>query len=179
MDENLSEKISETLSENLSKLRNIVLFKDFKDNIEVLEKIEGLFSEKISKKGDVIIKEGDEGDELYIIKTGSVLILKNTLQNEAYTVVKLSAQQHVFFGEIGLLLNDKRSATVTAEVDSTLLMTNRKKFLEFGEQEAYIALLITRQIAQILSKRLLKSNQDVVTLFSALVDEIEGGTVMD
>jgi len=179
MDENLSENISETLSENLSKLRNIVLFKDFKDNIEVLEKIEGLFSEKISKKGDVIIKEGDEGDELYIIKTGSVLILKNTLQNEAYTVVKLSAEQHVFFGEIGLLLNDKRSATVTAEVDSTFLMTNRKKFLEFGEKESYIALLITRQIAQILSKRLLKSNQDVVTLFSALVDEIEGGTVME
>ena len=155
MNKNLSEKISEnnsvntaddnpgnnseTHSENLSKLRNIVLFKDFKDNIEVLKKIEGLFSEKISKKGDVIIKEGDEGDELYIIKTGSVLILKNTLQNEAYTVVKLSAEQHVFFGEIGLLLNDKRSATVTAEVDSTLLMTNRKKFLEFGEKEPYVA----------------------------------------
>ena len=174
--ENNPGKNEEALSGNLSKLRNIVLFKD---NIEVLKKIEGLFSEKVSKKGDKIIKEGDVGDELYIIKTGSVLIMKNTLQNEAYTVVKLSAEQHVFFGEIGLLLNDKRSATVTAEVDSTLLMTNRKKFLEFGEKEPYIALLITRQIAQILSQRLLKSNQDVVTLFSALVDEIEGGAVIE
>jgi CRP/FNR family cyclic AMP-dependent transcriptional regulator len=172
-------QMDDTLSENLSKLRNIVLFEDFKDNHQVVKKIEALFTEKIAKKGETIIREGDVGDELYIIKTGSVRILKNTLQNEAYTVVNLSAEQHVFFGEIGLLLNDKRSATVTAEVDSTLLMTDRHKFLEFGEKEPYIALLITRQIAQILSQRLLKSNQDVVTLFSALVDEIEGGTVME
>ena len=178
-EENNPGKNSETLSENLSILRNIVLFDDFKDDIDVLKKIEGLFTEKVSKKGEKIIREGDEGDELYIIKTGSVQIMKNTLQNEPYTVVKLNADQHVFFGEIGLLTNDKRSATVTAEVDSTLLMTNRHKFLEFGEKEPYIALLITRQIAQILSQRLSKSNQDVVTLFSALVDEIEGGTVME
>lgn len=162
------------MDENLARLSNIVLFEDFKDNIEVLKKIEGLFTEMKVKKGAVIIKEGDEGDELYIIKSGAVRILKNTLQNEAYTVVNLNAGQNVFFGEIGLLLNDKRSATVTAEVDSTLMVTNRKKFLDFGEKEPYIALLISRQLAQMLSKRLTKSNQDVVTLFSALVDEIEG-----
>ena len=162
------------MDENLARLSNIVLFKDFKDNIEVLKKIEGLFTEMKVKKGEVIIKEGDEGDELYIIKSGAVRILKNTLQNEAYTVVNLNVDQNVFFGEIGLLLNDKRSATVTAEVDSTFMVTNRRKFLAFGEKEPYIALLITRQVAQMLSIRLTKSNQDVVTLFSALVDEIEG-----
>ncbi len=162
------------MDENLARLSNIVLFEDFKDNIEGLKKIEGLFTEMKVKKGAVIIKEGDEGDELYIIKSGAVRILKNTLQNEAYTVVNLNAGQNVFFGEIGLLLNDKRSATVTAEVDSTFMVTNRKKFLDFGEKEPYIALLISRQLAQMLSKRLTKSNQDVVTLFSALVDEIEG-----
>ncbi|MCK5570190.1 MAG: cyclic nucleotide-binding domain-containing protein [Spirochaetes bacterium] len=162
------------MDENLARLSNIVLFKDFKDNIEVLKKIEGLFTEMKVKKGEVIIKEGDEGDELYIIKSGAVRILKNTLQNEAYTVVNLNVDQNVFFGEIGLLLNDKRSATVTAEVDSTFMVTNRRKFLTFGEKEPYIALLITRQVAQMLSIRLTKSGQDVVTLFSALVDEIEG-----
>lgn len=160
--------------ENIRILKNIVLFQDFQEDVEVLRKIEKLFIERKAKKGDVIIREGEEGDELYIIKEGCVRILKNTLQNEPYTVVLLSAEQHVFFGEIGLLLNDKRSATVVAEVDSRFLVTNRKKFLSFGEQEPYIALKVTRQIAQILAKRLYKSNQDVVTLFSALVAEIEG-----
>ncbi len=152
---------------------------DFKDATDVLEKIAALFVERKAKKGDVIIKEGEVGDELYIIKEGCVRVLKNTLQNEPYTVVLLSEDQHVFFGEIGLLLNDKRTATVVAEVDSTFLVTNRKKFQEFGEQEPLVALLVTRQIAQILAKRLHKTNEDVVTLFSALVSEIDTSGTLD
>jgi CRP-like cAMP-binding protein len=158
---------------NLDLLARIVLFKDFKDNAEVLGKIEGLFVEKRAHRGEVIIREGDVGDELFIIKKGSVRIEKTTLQNEPYTVVMLSEDQNVFFGEIGLLLHDKRSATVRAEEDSVFLVTDRRKFEKFGEDNPYPALLITRQIAQILSKRLFKTNQDVVTLFSALVSEID------
>jgi CRP-like cAMP-binding protein len=159
--------------DNTQLLKKIVLFKDFKDDPAVLKKINELFVEKKAKKGSVIIKEGDVGDELYIIKKGSVRILKNTLQNEPYTVVLLAEEQNVFFGEIGLLLNDRRSATVVAEDDSVFLMTTRDKFKKFGESESYVALLITRQIAQILARRLFKTNQDVVTLFSALVSEID------
>ncbi len=167
------------MNDNLELLKHIVLFKDFKENIDVLQKISALFIERKAKKGDILIREGEVGDELYIIREGYVRVLKNTLQNEPYTVVLLSEDQHVFFGEIGLLLNDKRTATVVAEVDSTFLVTNRKKFQEFGEKEPLIALLITRQIAQILAKRLHKTNEDVVTLFSALVTEIDTSGSME
>jgi len=163
---------------NVSILKNIVLFRDFKGDIEVLKKIEDIFEERKAKKGSVIIKEGELGDELYIIKKGSVSILKNTLQNEPYTVVNLSADQNVFFGEIGLLRNDKRSASVVAEEDCVFMVTNRSRFNDFGEKEPYIGLLITRQIAKILAERLSKSDQDVVTLFSALVSEIEGEEII-
>ena len=161
------------MSENLAILKNIVLFEDFKDDEKVLRKIDQLFTEREAQKGEVIIKEGKEGDELFIIKEGCVRILKNTLQNEQYTVVILSADQHVFFGEIGLILNDKRSATVVTECDSKFLVTNREKFMEFGEKEPYIALKITRKLSHILCRRISKSNEDVVTLFSALVTEID------
>ncbi len=167
------------MNNNLELLKHIVLFKDFEEKIDILQKISGLFVERKAKKGDILIREGEVGDELYIIKEGYVRVLKNTLQNEPYTVVLLSEDQHVFFGEIGLLLNDKRTATVVAEVDSIFLVTNRKKFQEFGEKEPLIALLITRQIAQILAKRLHKTNEDVVTLFSALVTEIDTSGSME
>jgi CRP-like cAMP-binding protein len=159
--------------DNLPILKNIVLFHDFKDDKRKLKKIEGLFVERKAKRGEMIIREGAVGDELFIIKDGRVRIEKKTLQRESYTVVELTADQHVFFGEIGLLLNDTRSATVVAEDDCTFLVTNRKKFQEFGDSEPLIALMITRQVAQILAKRLHKSNDDVVTLFSALVSEID------
>jgi len=161
------------MQDNLAILKNIVLFKDYKEDQKVLKIIEELFVERKARKGDKIIKEGEAGDELYIIKKGSVRVEKNTLQNEPYTVVQLTADQNVFFGEIGLLLHDTRSATVVPEENSTFLVTNRSKFLKFGEREPLVALKITRQIAQILAKRLQKTNQDVVTLFSALVTEID------
>lgn len=158
---------------NLELLGNIVLFADFREDREVLRKIEQLFTEKRARKGQVLFREGDVGDELYIIKKGCVRIVKTTLQNEPYTVVILSQEQNVFFGEIGLLLHERRSATVQAEEDCVFLVTNRKNFEDFGEAEPYAALLITRQVAQILARRLFKTNQDVVTLFSALVSEID------
>ena len=167
------------MQDNLAILKNIVLFEDYKEDKNVLKKIEELFVERKARKGDKIIKEGESGDELYIIKNGSVRIEKNTLQNEPYTVVQLTADQHVFFGEIGLLLHDTRSATVVAEENSTFLVTNRSKFLKFGEREPLVALKITRQIAQILAKRLQKTNQDVVTLFSALVTEIDSESSLE
>jgi len=161
------------MRDNIEILRNIVLFEDFREDEKTLRKIEKLFVERSGRKGDIIIRDGEEGDELYIIKQGCVRILKYTLQNEPYTVAILSADQHVFFGEIGLLLNDRRTATVVAEEDCVFLVTDRKKFSDFGDKEPYIALRITRKIAQILSRRLYKTNQDVVTLFSALVSEID------
>ena len=167
------------MQDNLSILKNIVLFEDYKEDKKVLRKIEELFVERKARKGDKIIREGETGDELYIIKNGSVRIEKNTLQNEPYTVVQLTADQHVFFGEIGLLLHDTRSASVVAEQNSTFLVTNRSKFLKFGEREPLVALKITRQIAQILAKRLQKTNQDVVTLFSALVTEIDSESSLE
>jgi len=167
------------MEDNIGILKNIVLFQDFQKDEDVLKKIDRLFTARKAKKGDVVIKEGEEGDELFIIKSGSVRILKNTLQDEPYTVVILNAAQNIFFGEIGLLLNDRRTATVIAEEDSTFLVTTKDKFKEFGEKESYIAMKITRQIAQILARRLHKTNDDVVTLFSALVSEVESSTSLE
>ena len=58
------------MQDNLAILKNIVLFKDFKEDEQVLKKIDELFIERKAKKGDKIIKEGEVGDELYIIKKG-------------------------------------------------------------------------------------------------------------
>ena len=67
----------------------------------------------------------------------------------------------------------RRSATVVAEADCTLLAIERDRFHAFGDRHPARGLLVTRRLAERLAARLRRANEDVVTLFSALVHEVE------
>ncbi len=163
-------------SKIIKRLKEVHFFKMYADNDEIINKIAGLCAVKKFRKGSVIIREGDAGDELYIMLTGEIEIVKETLQKEKYTVLTLSANMGgIYVGEFALLDNDKRSATVIAKTNCDCLVIKRDRFLKFGDENPQIGLNITRAIAQQLSKRIRKTNLDVLTLFSALVDEISAG----
>jgi len=78
------------------------------------------------KKGETIFKEGDVGDEMYIIKSGRVEIVKN-INDEELVLATLDANS--FFGEMALFGDKKRSATVRA-VDDTQMITINKYILD-------------------------------------------------
>jgi voltage-gated potassium channel Kch len=93
-----------------------------------------------------------------------------------YTVTTLnSGMGGIYVGELGLIDRDTRSASVIARSDCECLEIKRKKFLKFGNENPLIGLEITRSIAKIISSKLRKANTDVITLFSALVEEIDVG----
>ncbi len=160
--------------EKKTRIKKIKLFEDFADDTAALEKIIQLGTISSARKGEKIIKEGDIGDSLYILISGTVRIQKTTLQNQPYTVVILQEDDNVYFGELALIDKDKRSATVVAESDITLFSLSRHDFLQFCEENPYMGLKITMQIARKLSASLRKMNKDVITLFEALVSEVEG-----
>lgn len=157
----------------ISRLQQVSLFKDIKDDRGALQKIENIISVRNFSKGHKIITEGEQGNEMFILNKGRVRIEKNTLQNESYTVVSLSEEMNVFFGEQALMDNDFRSATVLAETDCECYVLTKTDFDALGNESPRIGLVITREIAKILSGRLRKSNQDVITIFEALVKEVE------
>ena len=158
-----------------TKLKEVSFFKDYRKNDDVINKIISLSEIAFFKKGETIIREGDHGDELFIILKGEIDIIKKTLQDQKYVVTSLNAESGgVYVGEIALLDNDKRSATVEAKTDCECLVLNRDNFIKFGDENPVIGLRITRAIAKQLTQTLRKSNSDVITLFSALVDEISG-----
>jgi len=166
------DKISEIIE---VKLKEVSFFKDFKDNPEVIRRIIGFSELRFFKKGATIIKEGDFGDELFIILSGEIDIVKTTLQNQKYVVTSLNSKfGGIYVGELALIDNDRRSATVEAKTDCDCLVLNRDNFIKFGDEFPEIGLHITRSIARHLCQNLRKSSTDVITLFSALVDEISG-----
>lgn len=73
--------------------------------------------------GQVIVREGDPGEALYIIKEGSVQV-KTSSQDQEVPLARLS--RGACFGEVALLSGRPRTATVVAEEHCTLLCFHRQ-----------------------------------------------------
>ncbi|CAD7929900.1 unnamed protein product [Amoebophrya sp. A25] len=94
---------------------------------------EGLVTESFAA-GDVIIREGDTGDKFYIVEDGHCEAVKSGLEDKA-----LNYQAGDFFGELTLLKDQVRQATVTALEDSKLLMLDRRAFKRLFGGSAQLA----------------------------------------
>ena len=161
------------LAEHAEKLKKIALFEPIKDNEEAMQRVLDICTQRKFHKGDKLIKEGDMGDELFILLEGAVDILKKTMAGDDYVVTSLKAEYNIFIGEMALIDDDKRSATVVATEDSTALVIGKQAFHKLGDADPHIGLPITRVIAKIIAGRLRKTNEDMMTLFDALVTEVQ------
>ena len=82
---------------------------------------------KVYKSGDLIIKEGDDGDDFFIVEEGEVVCTKNKGGAEVEVSPQLGAGN--FFGELALLNDDKRQASVKATTPEVECLTiDRKTF---------------------------------------------------
>lgn len=68
-------------------------------------------------EGDVVVRQGEMGDHLYVVDSGD-LEVSATLNNRTSRLGELHRGD--FFGEIALLKNTTRTATVTAKTAATL-----------------------------------------------------------
>jgi CRP/FNR family transcriptional regulator, cyclic AMP receptor protein len=130
--------------------------------------------------GSVIIQEGDPGDSLFIMAAGEVEITKQlTLVLDEDTpkervFIRLKAEDGVYFGEMALLENETRSATVTALTNCSLLELQQKDFQDLIERYPAMGVKLLLRLAQVLSRHLRKTNQDVVKLTTALAVSLGG-----
>lgn len=104
-----------------------------------------LFQPINKKKGECIINEGDEGDKFYVVESGELSIQKHIGMGQVMncgTYSKGSA-----FGEIALMFDSPRAATITATTDVKLWSIDRQTYrlrigqLRFLEREERINFL--------------------------------------
>lgn len=79
------------------------------------------------RPGEVIFKEGDKADALHLIRSGSVTVAK-TFDNREIPMAYVAAGNYV--GEMGLLGNSDRSATVRATVKTESISLDSGTFLD-------------------------------------------------
>lgn len=79
------------------------------------------------KKGDRVIKEGDDGDVLFVVESGLYNCTKIFAGNTEPTNLR-KYEPGEAFGELALLYNAPRAATITCEEDGTLYSLDRNTF---------------------------------------------------
>lgn len=103
------------------------------------------FGTEYFRAGETIVREGDVPDKFYVIVKGEVDILQQDDSNEQI-INRLGARQ--FFGEIGILRTEKRTATVRASTDVEVMSLNRSVFLNWLSQSETIHQKISQAIDQ-------------------------------
>jgi CRP-like cAMP-binding protein len=92
--------------------------------------------------GQVVFNQGEEGDALYIILQGEVSVERHSEEAPPRQLATLRAGS--FFGEMALITNDPRSATVSALGDCELLVIKRPDVQRFVEADPEALLTMLR-----------------------------------
>ena len=133
-------------------LKRVSIFSGLSD--EQLAHIVDLCREEIHSKGDIIVREKEPSNELYIIQEGSAEVVLGTPSTAGPTpIVHLGKGQ--IFGEIALVDRGLRSATVTAMTDGTMLYAiSRNDFIKLCDEDTRIGYIVMANIAADLSFKL-------------------------
>ena len=154
----------------LKRLRTIPIFEHVQG--DELSDVAALMTQRSVPSGYTLVTEGEAGDEMFILLEGRVRISKMTLDQDRYTVAVLDSETTPFFGELALLDQDRRSATIETVEDSELLVLSREDFDRFGDEHPRVGLAIVRALARRVSEHLRHANEDALLLFEALVGEV-------
>jgi CRP-like cAMP-binding protein len=95
-------------------------------------------------KGTVLFREGEPGNEMFVIQSGRVAISKMVRDVEK-VLVTIGAGE--FFGEMSILNNKPRSATATVVDDARLLVIEPKTFETMVRSNAEIAVRLIKTLA--------------------------------
>jgi CRP-like cAMP-binding protein len=123
----------------LGLLGNVRLFSTC--NKRELARIASLVDEVEAPKGKVLTRQGDPGQECFVIAEGKA---KATMRGKGTAMLGPGS----FFGEMSLLDQGPRSATVTAETDMRLLVLGSREFSALINEVPPVAVRIMRALAE-------------------------------
>jgi len=141
---------------SLDVLRKVPLFATMREG-DILAFAE-LVRERSFPKGSVIVFEDDPGDALYLVARGQVKVV--LIGEDGREVILSVLGEGNFFGEMSLIDEKPRSATVIAMVDSVVLVLRREDFQSRLRTSPEIAIALLRE----LSRRLRRADEKIGSL---------------
>ncbi|KAF7261629.1 hypothetical protein EG68_00996 [Paragonimus skrjabini miyazakii] len=133
--------------------KTVVLFRGM-DEEELDRMIEVMFARTV-QPGDKIIVQGDDADNFYVVEQGTFHAFVKDEEGQDKQVCVYTNEG--YFGELALMYNAPRSATVIAQTDGRIWCMSRKAFRKFvlshasKQRRAFVKILHSVQMLQELS----------------------------
>lgn len=99
---------------------------------------------KLFQDGEIIVRQGEEGDCMYVIQSGTVEVLQ---EKEGRDVHLAELGKNNFFGEMALFEREVRSATVRSKGQSCILTVDKKTFLGRIQDDPSMAFRIIEKMS--------------------------------
>jgi sulfate permease, SulP family len=126
------------------------------------EALRGALVRREYRPGEAVFRQGDEGDALYIIASGSASVWQHDRESGDRRLMTFSPG--TFFGEMAFLDRDRRSATVTADETLVCYLLERASFDRLAASHAHVGLALLANLARELSLRMRRANRTLLEL---------------
>lgn len=112
---------------------------------------------KIYKDNEIVIKQGEPGDTMYVVQEGLVEIINETDHGEVLLALRGTGE---FIGEMAIFEQEPRMATVRAIGDARVLTIDKKNFLRRVHEDPSLAF----HLVQTMSARIRELSNEVSLL---------------
>ncbi len=124
-----------------------------------LAAVERILYRREYKAGEIVLNQGDPAAGMYIIEKGKVQVVFEPTQQ-----VIAELYDGDFFGELALMDESPRSATVVARLDCKMLGFFQSDLLDLIERNPRLGVKIVMRLLSVIGERLKKSNDQVQAL---------------
>jgi ATP/ADP translocase/HEAT repeat protein len=121
-------------------LKKIYVFSDLQ--VRELAAISSVANEKDYPQEEIVVKEGESGDTMFLIVSGEVSVIRNHGTEQETVIAKIAEDD--YFGEMALFEDKPRSATVKTNTDAKLLAVGKLEFEEIMREFPQISINICR-----------------------------------
>jgi CRP-like cAMP-binding protein len=141
-------------------IKTVRLFREFQ-RPELLA-LTGRLRERRLRKGQVLFREGEAGEEMFLVREGSILVSKGVTGKVEQVLARFGPGD--FFGEMSLFDHSPRSATIQAETESALLALDRENLNELIQVNPRAAAAFFHGLVQVFIERLRTSGELVAEI---------------
>ena len=145
------------MNEYIESFQTVPLFKGLEPT--EIQNLMRISEDIVAKKSDTVVLQNTPGDGFYIISAGAFEVLKSGNRNEVLGRLESLS----FFGEMSLISNEMRSATVMCVEDGRLKNIPAAPFQKLLDEGDLVAYKVIRNMATILAQRLAASDNRLVS----------------